>query len=270
MSVIAPPPAISIPVKVESTFRPIPPPPAVQPAVAPGTLQAQPAFEQHNTSSQSNSPAQASSSAPVQAPSSIPASVKLPIVVGPVPSSSPDSSFDAADVKPIVLHQNTLILNPTIFAHLTPEQIRDLEALGAQKALEILQGYIVRYYKEKLRAEGGRGRGRGRGRKLRGGAPGPSRAQPASEALFTTAPLPMRTANSGGQGSASVLPELSTIPQAAPTDSQLAPPPMASLRPTEEAEPGSPIIVVDDDDDEGSDAHVSKKLRLEESVPGSS
>ena len=107
-----------------------------------------------------------------------------------MPSSSPEAS--ATDPKPIVLHQNTLILNPTIFAHLTPPQLRDLEALGAQKALEILQGYIVRYYKEKLRAEGGRGRGRGRGRRARGAGaagcgvsvPGVGRLDGFSEATF--------------------------------------------------------------------------------------
>jgi len=44
--------------------------------------------------------------------------------------------------------------------------------LGAQKALEILQSYIVRFLKERIRGEkdGGRGgRGRGRGRPKRGG-----------------------------------------------------------------------------------------------------
>jgi forkhead box protein K len=60
-----------------------------------------------------------------------------------------------------VLHENQLILNPTIFSHLTPEQLRELEALGAQKALEILQGHIVRFLKERIKTEG-RARGRGR------------------------------------------------------------------------------------------------------------
>jgi len=60
-----------------------------------------------------------------------------------------------------VLHENTLILNPTIFGHLTSEQLKGLETLGAQKALEILQGYIVRFLKEKIRTESGKTRGRG-------------------------------------------------------------------------------------------------------------
>ncbi|GJE84898.1 forkhead box transcription factor [Phanerochaete sordida] len=179
--------------------------------------------------------AQASSSIPP-----IPPSVRLPIVVGPVPASSPEASN--AEPKPIVLHQNTLILNPTIFAHLTPQQLRDLEALGAQKALEILQGYIVRFYKEKLRAEGGRGRGRGRGRRPRGGgSQGPPRAQ-APEGLFVTTPLPSRTPK----------PELQGTPSEAPPMGSLQPPP-------ERAE--SPVIIIDDDDEE--DAHVAKRPRLE-------
>jgi forkhead box protein K len=186
---------------------------------------------------------QASASLASQLPSSmpsIPPSVRLPIVIGPVPSSSPEASNP--DPKPIVLHQNTLILNPTIFAHLTPQQLRDLEALGAQKALEILQGYIVRFYKEKLRAEGGRGRGRGRGRRPRGGgSQGPSRPV-APEGLFVTTPLPERSAKAEQQVNTADAP------------------PMGSLQPPPDESPGSPVIVVDDDED---DAHVSKRPRLD-------
>lgn len=143
-----------------------------------------------------------------------------------------------------MLHQNTLILNPTIFAHLTPQQLRDLEALGAQKALEILQGYIVRFYKEKLRAEGGRGRGRGRGRRPRGGgSQGPPRPT-VPEGLFVTTPLPSRPAEQDPQINAS------------------GAPPMASLQPPPVDRPDSPVIVIDDDD-EDDDAPVSKRPRLD-------
>lgn len=253
-NVTAPPTTSTFTVKVEPTPMPIPValmhPPAPRPAPPPPAGLG--ASVHHH-------PAQASSSTPPQVPSPIPpipASVRIPIVVGPVPSTSSDSDFNAAEAKPIVLHQNTLILNPTIFSHLTAEQLRDLEALGAQKALEILQGYIVRFYKEKLKAEGGRGRGRGRGRKLRGAAPGTTRPQPSSDGLFTTAPLPMRSANAQAPSGA---------PTGPPATSQavVEPPPMASLQPEQDAAPDSPIIVVDDDD-EGSDAHVSKRPRLGE------
>jgi len=98
-----------------------------------------------------------------------PAIVRIPITVGPVPDSyvpSPTSELSTSTsphlpTPPIVLHENTLILNPTIFGHLTSEQLKGLETLGAQKALEILQGYIVRFLKERIKTESGRGRGRG-------------------------------------------------------------------------------------------------------------
>jgi forkhead box protein K len=188
----------------------------------------------------------------------IPASVILPIIVGPVPASHPSAATPSAaqnansntphlSTPPIVLHENQLILNPTIFSHLTPEQLRELEALGAQKALEILQGHIVRFLKERIKTEG-RARGRGRVKRARGSAPSAQtekqdKSHPGT-ALFTTTPLPPRN----------------------------APPPMDALLPTPspsggsdepvEAEtgPSSPIVVVDDD--EPSDAPVHKRRRL--------
>ncbi|KAH9062129.1 hypothetical protein EDB87DRAFT_1559884 [Lactarius vividus] len=189
----------------------------------------------------------------------IPASVILPIVIGPVPASHPSATPSAAQntnsatphllTPPIVLHENQLILNPTIFSHLTPEQLRELEALGAQKALEILQGHIVRFLKERIKTEG-RARGRGRVKRARGSAPSNTaekqeKTHPGT-GLFTTAPLVPRN----------------------------APPPMDALLPTPppsgasdvqvdaEAEtgPSSPIVVVDDD--EPSDGPVHKRRRL--------
>jgi forkhead box protein K len=121
----------------------------------------------------------------------IPAIVRIPIIVGPVPDSYVPSSTSELSAStsphlptpPIVLHENTLILNPTIFGHLTSEQLKGLETLGAQKALEILQGYIVRFLKERMKTESGKGRGRGgtgvRGRgRGRGGIPGASAGRP--------------------------------------------------------------------------------------------
>ena len=190
----------------------------------------------------------------------IPASVIVPILVGPVPASHPAASSSDAQgtnahpsTPPIVLHDNQLILNPTIFSHLTPAQLRELEALGAQKALEILQGHIVRFLKERIKTEG-RTRGRGRGKRARGAAPGNAGARTEGKekptGLFTTMPLPTRS----------------------------APPPMDVLLPTPspsggsdtqaetEASPSSPIVVVDDD--EPSDCPAPKRRRLEvEDVP---
>lgn len=190
---------------------------------------------------------------------SIPVSVILPIIVGPVPASHPSAS--ASDTQntnsavphlstpPIVLHENQLILNPTIFSHLTPAQLRELEALGAQKALEILQGHIVRFLKERIKTEG-RTRGRGRGKRARGAAPSHAdalaeRKEKPPSVLFTTTPLPTRG----------------------------VPPPMDALLPTPspsgasdtqaeaEVNPPSPIVVVDDD--ESSDCPAPKRRRLE-------
>lgn len=117
--------------------------------------------------------------------------VRIPIIVGPVPESyvpSLTSELSASTsphlpTPPIALHENTLILNPTIFGHLTNEQLKGLETLGAQKALEILQGYIVRFLKERIRTESGKGRGRGgtgvRGRgRGRSGPPGIGAGRP--------------------------------------------------------------------------------------------
>ncbi|KIP07722.1 hypothetical protein PHLGIDRAFT_89212 [Phlebiopsis gigantea 11061_1 CR5-6] len=223
-------------VKVEATTSTIP-------ARIPPVLQPPPPLQSQGPSAPAPPPATLAPSAVTpQASSSIPpipTSVRLPIVIGPVPPSSPEASN--SDPKPIVLHQNTLILNPTIFSHLTPQQLRDLEALGAQKALEILQGYIVRFYKEKLRAEGGRGRGRGRGRRPRGGgSQGPPRPT-APEGLFVTTPLPERAGM-----------------QEAQQPSVSGTPPMASLQ---DERPDSPVIVIDDDDDE--DAPAPKRPRLD-------
>jgi hypothetical protein len=183
-----------------------------------------------------------------------------------VPASHPPASSNDAQgtnsamphlpTPPIVLHENQLILNPNIFSHLTPAQLRELEALGAQKALEILQGHIVRFLKERIKTEG-RARGRGRGKRARGAVPSHAGAQmerkerlPQSTVLFTTTPLPTRS----------------------------APPPMDALLPTPspsgasdtqaeaEAGPPSPIVVVDDD--EPSDCPAPKRRRLEvEDVP---
>ncbi|OSC98720.1 hypothetical protein PYCCODRAFT_1470861 [Trametes coccinea BRFM310] len=199
--------------------------------------------------------------APAATPlSTIPASVRIPIIVGPVPSSSPAGT--SSPPKPIVLHENTLILNPEIFSHLSPQHLQDLEALGAQKALEILQAYIVRYYKEKLKAEGGRGRGRGRPRRGRGGgaagrgstpAGATARSETPTTGPFTTAPLPPR------------VPKPAAPPQTpahapggieAQTDTAAT----ASAQPPADAP--SPIVVIDDDDDEPA----AKRRRTDEPV----
>lgn len=200
----------------------------------------------------------------------IPASVRIPIIIGPVPSSD-----QATPPKPIVLQDNTLILNPQIFSHLTPKHLQELEALGAQKALEILQGYIVNFYKEKLRAEGARGRGRGRPKRgrgvpgaSRGPVPGAGRGENGSNpstSPFTNAPLPPRTS----QPYQPQLPTPAASPPIPDFGPAKVPPPMASLQPLHpqpliRSEDTDDVIVIDDEPSD--DARVTKKIRLDSPI----
>ena len=237
--------------------------------------------------------------------SSLPPSVCIPIVIGsvppnasssssPPPASSPSTSSSSTShlpTPPIVLHENTLILNPSVFSHLTPEQLKELEALGAQKALEILQSYIVRFLKERIRGEkeGSRGvRGRGRGRPKRGGVGGMGRGgAPAPGPIsgpFTTTPLPPPNGVGPPQfrepasGSAMHGKEITSMTGAAPPtiDSQhpspvpvmMTPPaPIPTSSSTPQTGPGhtseSPIIIVDDVDADEDDEPALKKRRLD-------
>ncbi|KAI0663127.1 fork head domain-containing protein [Cubamyces menziesii] len=278
-AVSAPPPIKAEPSSV-TQVPPLPPytqapPPATAPAASsPPTNNVQsPGQATGNvtvTASQASPPTGAPT--PAATPlSTIPASVRIPIVVGPVPSSN-SSGGAPSPPKPIVLHDNTLILNPEIFSHLTPQHLQDLEALGAQKALEILQAYIVRYYKEKLKAEGGRGRGRGRPRRGRGGATGrgstpagtTARADAPTTGPFTTAPLPPRLPKP------TTAPPTSESPSATPGSvgsqhdgvTPAQPPPTSSQPPVDAP---SPIVVIDDDDGPEQEP-AAKRRRLDEPV----
>ncbi|KAI0771949.1 fork head domain-containing protein [Trametes elegans] len=240
-----------------------PPPPAFA-ATSPPVPSVSPSTQPTNTMAAPQAPSAASSTTPATAAfPTIPASVRIPIVVGPVPSTNPTSG-NPTPPKPIVLHENTLILNPDIFSHLTPQQLQDLEALGAQKALEILQAYIVRYYKEKLKAEGGRGRGRGRPRRGRGGGTGRGSTPAGSTARtdtpptgpFTTAPLPPR------------VPKPIASPSEAPASIPTGPQAHAGATPALSQAPTdapSPIVVIDDDDAPEHEP-ATKRRRLDEPV----
>jgi hypothetical protein len=66
-----------------------------------------------------------------------------------------------------------LYLHPTIFSDVSPEQLRALEDLGVQKAIEVLKGHIVNYLREIGRREGRvRGKGRRKGPGKGGGKAG--------------------------------------------------------------------------------------------------
>ncbi|KAI0047314.1 hypothetical protein FA95DRAFT_1268135 [Auriscalpium vulgare] len=182
---------------------PIPPPAAnaaLGPAPPPTALSSVASTSMLGSSVASASSPSAAATNSTSAIPPIPASVVLPIIVGTVPASHPSSS--TASPPPIVLHENTLILNPTVFSHLTPPQLKELEALGAQKALEILHGHIVRFLKERIRTEGRVKRGKGRvgaaggevGRTKPEGKKRERKEKTEADvgALFTTAPLPAR------------------------------------------------------------------------------
>ncbi|EJD01018.1 uncharacterized protein FOMMEDRAFT_21478 [Fomitiporia mediterranea MF3/22] len=106
------------------------------------------------------------SPAPTSNLPSLPSDI-IPIVIGPAPpngstdstSNNPSPAPDSSSL-PIVFHRNTIVLNPTIFSSLNPVHLKELESLGAKKAIEILQTYIVRYLKEKRRAEGAKAKGK--------------------------------------------------------------------------------------------------------------
>ena len=190
-------PALKRSVKGDLTGAPLPPPLTFAPLIpkssalthtpassTPPSPVTTPLVKSQSSTSSSNPSAQVLGSIPrstIPGPSSetttpssmppLPPSLYIPIVVGPIPASHPSSSLPAESSNAplpstaIVLHEGTLILNPDVFSHLTTEQVKELEALGAQKALEILQGYIARFLKEQRlkKREGERGRGRGRG-----------------------------------------------------------------------------------------------------------
>ncbi|KZO92140.1 hypothetical protein CALVIDRAFT_601658 [Calocera viscosa TUFC12733] len=101
-------------------------------------------------------------------PFNLPSNVSLPIVIAPLPATAnPPSANPHLDAPPIVLDAGRLVLNPTIFAHLTQEQLSELQQLGAQQALKILQEYIVVYLKERMRGEKA-GPGKPKGKKKKG------------------------------------------------------------------------------------------------------
>lgn len=218
--------------------------------------------------------------------SSLPPSVCIPIVIGQAPPSAIASASASAHLPtpPIVLHDNTLILNPSVFSHLAPEQLKELEALGAQKALEILQSYIVRFLKERIRGEkgGDRGRGRQRGRPKRGGIGGSGRGgTPGGSGPFTNTPLPNPSQNGNTQATQAPQPATSsagvpgpdpksmtgvvqtsvdsksTVPVSAPAPAPVIPISAAPARSV------SPIIVVDDEPDDEPDGPAMKRRRLD-------
>ncbi|KAF7331861.1 hypothetical protein MKEN_00066200 [Mycena kentingensis (nom. inval.)] len=105
---------------------------------------------------------------PVAGPSTAPsqADASITIILGPIPPTHPDYSpsypNNSAKKGYVVLHDRTLILDPSVFSGLAADRLKEFENMGALKAVAELTTYMVRVRKER-RAARGRGRGRGRG-----------------------------------------------------------------------------------------------------------
>lgn len=164
-------------------------------------------------------PASTSTGAPTLDPT-----VRVPITVGPLPVSyiaSQSSGSDPPKRPPIVLHENALILDPIVFGTLTPARLAELEAQGAQRALQALQEHLVAFLREK------RGAGKNKVKKKK------------NTAAASAAPV------SGAVVGPPVNPELAS----AWTPQQPAPAPQDT---------NDELIVVDDSGDEGP---AAKKRR---------
>lgn len=229
---------------------------------------------------------------------SLPPDLRVPLIVGPppsLPSSSASTSSSSPESDPIVLRAGVLYLDPSVFSHLTPEQLKELEALGAMKAIEILKGYIVNYFKAKKKVEAGKGRGRGRGRGKKGGGIGRGAGIVGSSVggPFTNTPLPARGvhhtaglqdkdqvsnfANMNGSAPVEVgsrppvpvpVPPMSSLGHS-PVMGSLPPPPIVAPIPngigaTGRGDVASPILVVDIDDDvERQERPMAKRRKLD-------
>ena len=85
---------------------------------------------------------------------------RIPLVVGIPPGAqqhaaeqkakgAPGSIESLLETPPIAHHQGKLYLSPNVFGHLTSAQLRHMEGLGAQQALQVLQSYLVNHLKER-------------------------------------------------------------------------------------------------------------------------
>ncbi|KAG8847029.1 Pre-rRNA-processing protein fhl1 [Tulasnella sp. 330] len=134
--------------------------------------------------------------------------VCLSIIVGPLPPAAlTDPSSPYAEGQPITLHNGSLILNPTIFAGLTTEQLDELQKLKAAKALEILTEYTKNFVKEQIVKKGkARGKVKTTTKTGKAGSTEPTRATgDAAELKIEVSPTPTLTAQSQSLDSASIL-----------------------------------------------------------------
>jgi len=145
----------------------------------------------------------------------------------------------------MVLHERTLILDPDIFSGLDSAMLKELERMGARRALEVLAGHMVRVLKERRRSKEGERR-KGGGEKEKGKARRKKGAG-AAGAPFTTQPLPRRVGVGLGATASDKPP--------------VAPPPVDNSQSRKEADQDEAAVVnVTDDSDREAPAAKRRKL----------
>lgn len=154
----------------------------------------------------------------------------------------------------MILHERTLILDPDVFSGVDGEMLKELEKMGARKALSVLAGHMVRALKER-RAARGRARGRGRGRGLPKGRADSSvtHADPSSRP-----PVPADGTASG---------EKDKVPVNVDAQPPAPVPVLAGVTAVAAVDMGkgradSPLVIVDDSD--GEDRPATKRRKLED------
>ncbi|KAI3623539.1 FHL1 [Malassezia furfur] len=115
---------------------------------------------------------------------------RIPLVVGVPPGAEaaraprgknvPGSIESLLDTPPIAHHQGKLYLSPKVFGHLAPEQLRHIEGLGAQQALQVLQAYLVSHLKERMKKPDAKAPSKAPDGGRSPGAPTPAPAPPAA------------------------------------------------------------------------------------------
>ena len=243
------------PVQASVTIGPTRPTTAARPPSAgPSGARPTPAAARPTPKPAAPRPAGAVKPLPTAAPS---LSMPLPIVISPIPdsyvrppppsSATPPDELTAALLKdpPIVLHEGKLILNPTIFAQLTAEQLGNLQKLAASRALEILQAFVVSYFKERMKRGafgGGVKAGTAKGAPPKpGAAPVAGGAKPGATAGTT------KLAPNGSKPAPKIVTPSPAPPSNASATASPAPPPAAASASTTN---GTKRKAAKDDDDE--------------------
>lgn len=103
--------------------------------------------------------------APVAPTASTSSSSKMPILIArpsatyvkPAPPSStasindPSTMLDPEGYPPIAINENKMFLSPIVFSALTAQQLSNLQSIDTKQALNILQAFVVNYFKVELK-----------------------------------------------------------------------------------------------------------------------